>query len=307
MFNNGEAPYSPLEIQKRQEKWLIIKLGALGDMVQIVPFCQALRHKHPEAHFTLLTTPSYAEWALEWDLFQQVWSEPRFPMMCLHKWLYVWWQLGKYDHIIDLQGVDRTRLYALGRSIIRISMHHDFHIRWRLQKLADSLGLGELPPMHLPVHHASSIPIPQPFVILVPGASKAEKCWPQACFAELAMWLRQTFHTDIVVIGRETYIPELEVYKQETHMRDIVQYGSQACLSVGNDTGPQLLAAAGGCPTLTFYSLHNPPTRGGPWGGWQLYSPDLANLLLQEVQELLLQHAPTWLPATHNRLHTPLS
>lgn len=276
------------------QKILVIKLGALGDMVQASPFFMALRQVHPDAHITLLTTPPFAKWAKEWGLFQSVWSEDRHPFWKPHKWFSIWRKLGKFDHCIDLQGVDRTRLYTRSRQAHCISTNHDIHVRWRLQELANRLNLGELPPMRLPVCN-TILPAQQPFVILVPGASKIEKCWPQECFAELAAWLKQRFGVGVVVIGREDFIPELEALKHKTNINDIVAYGAKACLSVGNDTGPQLLAAAGGCPTLTFYGQNNPPTRGGPWGGWQLYSPNVAHISMHEVQSLIEEHSTTWM------------
>lgn len=281
---------------------LVIKLGALGDMVQAFPFLKALQQANPQAHITLLTTPPFAEWTKRWGLFQDVWSEPRFPFWRLDKWLKIWCSLRSFDTVIDLQGVDRTRLYGKWRSMISISSHHDLHIRWRLQELADQLGLGELPLMRLPV---LSLPpsFEKPYVLLVPGASKKEKCWPQKSFADLAAWLKQRFDVEIVVLSRDTFVSELDTYKHATTWEDIVSYGSRACVSIGNDTGPQLLAAAGGCPTLTFYGKNNPPTRGGPWGGWQLFSPNIVDITLSEVQSLLEQHASTWYNVETNPEH----
>lgn len=286
-------------MKKEKQNILVIKLGALGDMVQAAPFFTALQQAYPDAHITLLTTPPFAQLAQSWGFFQTVWSEPRTPWWHLHKWLNIWRKLRRYDHIIDLQGVDRTRLYTWGHKTCCIPTDHNRHIRWRLQELADQLNLGELTPMRLPVnpHHAThaKAPLPKPYVMLIPGASKTTKCWPQENFIALAEWMKQRFHVEVIVIGQQTFAPELEVYKQQTSTHDIIVYGSQACLSIGNDTGPQLLAAAGGCQTLTFYGQHNPPTRGGPWGGWQLFSPNITHISLLEVQNLLEQHSSTWL------------
>lgn len=277
------------------EKWLVIKLGALGDVVLASPFFDVLRRQHPEVHITLLTTPPYASWVSEWGLFDEVWAEPRFSFAHLHTWFRLWRRLGQFDRIIDLQGVDRTRLYTLGRSVKRIPTDHGRHARLRLQELADSMSLGSLPAANLPGSDID-ISIKKPFVMLVPGASKPVKCWPQERFAELAAWLQKTYGVGIVVVGLEPCIPELEVYKRPTSIRDIVTYGRNACLSIGNDTGPQLLASAGGCKTVTFYCDYNPPERVGIWGGWHMHSPSLADLSVQEVQDFIAQHASVWLP-----------
>lgn len=281
------------------EKWVVMKLGALGDMVLTSPFFEALRRKYPSVHLTLFTTPAFASLAREWGYFDEVWAEPRFRFSQPFEWFKVWRKLKQYDRIIDLQSVDRTYIYTCGFSVERVANDHDRHARLRLQELADKMGLGDLPSVNLPGSDIV-IPVKKPFVILIPGASKLEKCWPQERFAELAEWLRKTYGINIMVIGLEPCIPELEVYKQKTSIHDIITYGRHACLSVGNDTGPQHLAAAGGCRTLTFYCGSNPPERCGIWGGWHLYRYNIHDLSLQEVQSMISQNAHVCFPEGSN-------
>lgn len=277
----------------KKERWLIIKLGALGDMVQVAPFCHKLRANKPDAHITILTTPIFADWVKGWGCFDDVWAEKRFTSWRLDRLLYVMWRIRSFDRVVDLQGVDRTRLYTFSKAE-SISTKHDMHPRWRLQMLADQLELGELGAPKLP--ETSDIWRPsKPYVLLVPGASKAKKCWPEKNFCELSAWLQKQ-GLEVMVIGKDNFQEPLKSLTCETTWDDIVTLGHHAAISIGNDTGPQLLASAGGCPTLTFYSDANPPTRGGPWGGLSLYSGNLADLTLDEVISFLEEHSSLWKP-----------
>ena len=56
---------------------LIIKLGALGDMVQATTAFAALRHYHKNDHLTLLTTILYKEIALKMGYFDEVWVDEK--------------------------------------------------------------------------------------------------------------------------------------------------------------------------------------------------------------------------------------
>ena len=62
--------------------------------------------------------------------------------------------------------------------------------------------------------------------------------------------------------------------------------------AVGNDTGPQLLIAAAGCPTVTLFSAVNPPSLGGAWA-WDesrhtnVYCDNLSELAVDRVWQSL--------------------
>ena len=56
---------------------LVIKLSALGDVVQAFPAFDRIRAAHPDAHITLLTTPSYAALAAAGPWFDAVEADGR--------------------------------------------------------------------------------------------------------------------------------------------------------------------------------------------------------------------------------------
>ncbi|OYW09809.1 MAG: ADP-heptose--LPS heptosyltransferase, partial [Rhodospirillales bacterium 12-71-4] len=56
---------------------LVIRLGALGDLVQSFGPFAAIRAHHPEARIVLLTTPPFAGLARRSPWFDDVWADGR--------------------------------------------------------------------------------------------------------------------------------------------------------------------------------------------------------------------------------------
>ena len=95
---------------------LVIKLGALGDMVQALGPFAAIRRHHgapPEAHITLLTTEPYAEFAAASDYFDDVWTDDRPGVLHIGGWLVLRRRLrgGGFTRVYDLQTSDRSSFY----------------------------------------------------------------------------------------------------------------------------------------------------------------------------------------------------
>jgi ADP-heptose:LPS heptosyltransferase len=95
------------------ENILVIKHGALGDIVIATAGFAAIRAKHPDAHITCLTTKAYAELLAQSPYFNEIWvdSKPKLferaarkrlrAMLCSKKWAWVY----------DLQTSKRSTLY----------------------------------------------------------------------------------------------------------------------------------------------------------------------------------------------------
>ena len=83
---------------------LIIRLGALGDIVLCFAAFQAIRRAHPEAEIALLTMPAFAAFARSLPWFDKVIVDPRPPSWRLDKW----WSLGR-----DVRAFAPTRVYDL--------------------------------------------------------------------------------------------------------------------------------------------------------------------------------------------------
>jgi len=69
------------------ERILVIKLGALGDVVLALGPFAAIRRHHPDARITLLTTEPYAAFLSASGWFDEVWTDDRPPLWRADLWL----------------------------------------------------------------------------------------------------------------------------------------------------------------------------------------------------------------------------
>jgi heptosyltransferase-2 len=108
-------------------------------------------------------------------------------------------------------------------------------------------------------------PVSGPFVVLNPGANRADKRWPAARFAAVADRLAAACGTASVVTGapREADLARAVAEAARTPVTDLVARGvtlgplkavlRRAALLVTNDTGPRHLAAALGTPAVALF------------------------------------------------------
>jgi ADP-heptose:LPS heptosyltransferase len=94
----------------------------------------------------------------------------------------------------------------------------------------------------------------EPYAVLRPGASQANKRWPVELFAAIARWLREA-HAIATVVNLGPGDEEIEgevkehfaaigVIMDSLDLRGLVALLAGSCLFVGNDTGPTHIAAA---------------------------------------------------------------
>jgi len=92
---------------------LVIKLGALGDMVLAMGPFAAIRAAHADARITLLTTAPFAELMRSSPYFDEVWLDDRPSPWRPGGWLDLRRRLrgGRFDFVYDLQTSDRSGWY----------------------------------------------------------------------------------------------------------------------------------------------------------------------------------------------------
>ncbi len=92
---------------------LVIKHGALGDIVIATAAMAAIRAQHPEAHITLLTTKSYAQLLAQSPYFDEIWvdSKPKlFDRKALGR-LKAMLNSKRWEWVYDLQTSKRSTHY----------------------------------------------------------------------------------------------------------------------------------------------------------------------------------------------------
>lgn len=102
-----------------RERILVIKLGALGDLVLCMNAFAAIRLHHPEAEIALLTAPPFAAFGLQMPWFDKVLLDSRPKMTEPFKWIKLIRDLRAYapTRVYDFQGKLRQTIlyYALGK------------------------------------------------------------------------------------------------------------------------------------------------------------------------------------------------
>ncbi|MEE8444876.1 MAG: glycosyltransferase family 9 protein [Alphaproteobacteria bacterium] len=299
---------------------LVIKLGALGDIVLSFMAFGAIRRHHPEATIVLLTTPPFEELANKSGWFDEVWPLGRPGNWHVGEWLTLARRLrgGKFDQVYDLQRSGRTRRYrrlmtwlggggarwpAVGPRGELIALgdprSEPIHTAERHMEYLTQAGITDTTPADLS-WLTSGFPerfgLSDGFLLLAPGGSphRPEKRWPAERFAELASRVAME-GTRPVLIGTQAEAavnsaiaaasPEAMDLTGKTSLFDIAAMATRAQIAVGNDTGPMHLIAAAGCPSVVLFSDASDPARTAPRGPYVVVmrKPNLADLPLTEV------------------------
>src|ERR1700692_1842259 len=111
----------PADLRKRDfRKILLIKLSAVGDVVQTIPLLNKLRRRYPGAQLDWLATPAVAELLQQnpavsnvIEFFRDEWSTPwRLTPFVSSARLIATLRATEYDLVLDLQGQLRSAVFA---------------------------------------------------------------------------------------------------------------------------------------------------------------------------------------------------
>jgi len=301
---------------KSRQRLLVIKHGALGDLVQGFDAFASLRNGHPDAHIALLTTPPFLELANMMPWFDEVLIDRRAGLANILAGLKMRHILrDNWDIILDLQCSQRTARYFqffarpdtrwIGtvagcsdpcpdftgvnnhkRMLIAADMAGGVAVDHDLAWLSD--GEGQIAAGYLAT----------PYAVLVPGCSRAkpQKRWPAENFANLALALQKKglavalvgtdAERDVVDMVR-SLAPESVDLCGKTSIAELARLCAASRYVIGNDTGPVFLAAASGAPTLMVMGPDTDPAMSAPTGarcGWIQADP-ISKLTVDDVMD----------------------
>jgi len=291
---------------------LIIKLGALGNVILAMHAFAAIRAHHPRARISLLTTAPYADWLRQAPWFDEVLVDNRprwwdFPGV--HRLRRMLTAPG-FARIYDLQTSGRSshyfRLFPVGSKpewsgIAPGCSHPDrdpnrdrLHDHERLAGQLRQAGIAAVPAADLSWCRGDigRFGLPSDFVVLVPGSAphRGAKRWPASHYQALAEALRGRGLMPVIVgsaaeapIARA--IPAALNLTGQTSFGDLAGLARAARFAVGNDTGPMHLLTAVGCPCVVLFSHDSDPALCAPRGPdvRVLRRPDLASLTVETV------------------------
>jgi ADP-heptose:LPS heptosyltransferase len=276
---------------------LVVKLGALGDVVLALGPFAAIRRRHAGAAITLLTTAPYKAFLAASGWFDEIWIDDRPPLWRLDRWLALRRRLraGRFDRVYDLQTSDRSGWYFRlmgpgGRpewsGIVPGCSHPHASPRRQVMHTIDRqaeqlavAGIPDVPPPDLSWATADvgRLGLAPRYALLVPGgaAHRLAKRWPAEHYAALALRLAERgIQPAVLGAGAEAPLartiqaacPQARDLTGATSLPDIAVLARGAAGAVGNDTGPMHMIAAAGCPSVVLFSRESDPALTAPRG-----------------------------------------
>ena len=277
----------------RAPRFLIVRLGSLGDVIHAIPGVAALIDHHREARVDWIVDPRYV------DLVKRV---ERIGLVIPFDPRQGWGSLmgmarrlraERYDAAIDLQGLIKSavlaRIAGARRTIGFTSAHlreplagifyterHDpgdvVHVIDKGLAVMRTLGVEDKT-VRFPLD-VSPRATRDPYVLINPGAAWPNKRWPPDRFGALAAAIRERHGLRSLVLwgpGEETAAAAVVASSRgaaeqapATSITDILAVAKGASLMVSGDTGPLHIAGAVGTPIVALFG----PTRAernGPW------------------------------------------
>ena len=282
-------------------RFLIVRLGSLGDIVHAIPAAAAVRAAFPDSRIDWLVDPRYV------SLVQMVTAVshvvPLDPRAGVIRLLATLRELRRRDYsvAIDLQGLLKSAVLARLSGAGRVLGFPPAHLRERMARffysdapeivgrhvvhknlsLVSALGIEPGPPAFpLDVPRTPAVATVEdrfggaPFALINPGAAWPNKRWPPDRFGALAAAIRERFGWPSLVLWgpREEALATAVIAASDgaavlappTTIVDLFGIAKAARLAISGDTGPLHIAAAVGTPVVALFG----PTwaeRNGPW------------------------------------------
>jgi len=283
---------------------LIVRLGALGDLVHAMPAVAALRATWPEASIDWLVDGRYAallELVPGLNRTVVIGGRGGRPVPSVIRDL----RRARYDLAIDFQGLLKSAAlarFAGARETAgfiagqlreplaglfytrRIPADDSGHVVRKNLSLVEALGAGVREVTAPLTVTASAVPgqvrqllgidAGARFAAINPGAGWPNKQWPADRYGAIAAHLRARHGMpSIVTWGPREHALAADVVAASggaartapsTSIADLVELARAAAVFVAGDTGPMQLAAAVGTPVVGLFGPTN-PLRNGPW------------------------------------------
>jgi lipopolysaccharide heptosyltransferase I len=274
------------------QRFLIVRLGSLGDVIHAIPAAAALRARHPDARIDWIVDPRYA------DVIRMVEGIdgviPFDPRQGWGQLLKTARQLRRerYDAAIDLQGLIKSAMLARAAgarrtigftrsdlreplaSLLYTETHESgdvVHVIYRGLGLMRAVGAAQATvafPLRLPASR------PGGYALINPGAAWPNKRWPAERFGAVAAALRDRLGLKSMVLwgpGEESAASAVVAASRgaaeatpPTSITEIFGIAKNASVMISGDTGPVHVAGAVGTPLVALFG----PTRAernGPW------------------------------------------
>jgi len=270
------------------ERVLVVRLGAMGDVLHALPAVELLHRAYPSTRVHWLVKPQWMPLLQGNPHIERLIPYRRTSFGELRT-LAADLKQQRYDLAVDLQGLMQSALIAslsgarrkvgyassYARESLAALAYHDkvrpdgSHITEHHLNLMRQLGAeGPTSPCWLP-NGTDEGELPDGgFVLASPFAGWLSKQWPLEFYPALAQRLQQEFGIELVlnVMPKERErvqgLPKVRVHCSS--ISGLIGATRRALAVLGLDSGPLHLAAALGKPGLALFGPTD-PARNGPW------------------------------------------
>lgn len=282
-------------------RFLIVRLGSLGDVVHAIPVVAALRKRFPDARIDWITAPRYVALL---ELVRGIDHRVAIDTRRIAQTIGIVRELRRrrYDAALDLQGLVKSAVLARAsgaRRVIGFPAAHlrepaarffysempdpgdSRHVIFKNLSLLAALGIQTNDvcfPLQIPGDVASAevaaAGAAGGYVLINPGAAWPNKRWPPDRFGAVAAAIRDRYGLRSRVLwgpGEESLAAAVVASSSgaaeiapPTTIPDLFTLASAARLMVSGDTGPLHVAGAVRTPIVALFGPTFPP-RNGPW------------------------------------------
>lgn len=303
-----------------EPKFLVVRLGSLGDIVHTFPAVSALRHSFTSAKIIWLTHPRWEELVQAARLADEIWEIETRSMPSVRKNLR-WIREGKFSTAIDYQGLWKSaaipflarvpRRIGFGSKSVRefgVPVLYSERVEATAEHVVDkngalSLRAGAVRPterVQLAVAGEAKAKISAmlrdnatgKYSVLSPGGGWVSKCWPAERYGELArrlfeeLGLRSLINFGPSEEGLASKVISAAgtaaAFPYSGKFGELMAVLQGAACMVGGDTGPLHLADALGTRVVAIFGPTD-PARNGPY--WGMRTPGRAVVLRAENVE----------------------
>jgi heptosyltransferase I len=301
-----------------EPRFLVVRLGSLGDIVHTFPAVAALRDSFPAANIVWLTHPRWAFLVQSSGLPSEVWTVDTRALSSLRQ-VIPRLRHGPWNAAIDYQGLWKsamlpflggvTRRIGFSSAVIRefgVPLLYTERVNTSKPHIAEQNGELSLRAGAQRGTASVSLQIPEQdqaavcarlraqgldrYIVLSPGGGWRSKCWPIERFAALCHKVRASRNLRSVVnIGpddADLVAPLLaasgdaDPFVYRGNLGELMALLRGAACIVSGDTGPLHLAVALGTPAVALFGPTD-PARNGPYSGSATQSSEQKHTVLR--------------------------
>jgi heptosyltransferase I len=285
-----------------EKRFLVVRLGSLGDIVHTFPAIAGLRESFPSAEIVWLTHPRWVQLVESSDLATEIWAVDSRELANVRRSL-VKIRSQAWDAAIDYQGLwkssllpflagVRTRIGFSSRTVREygVAVLYTERVDCRTRHIADQNGELTLRAGACKAVGKVSLRVPAwdenmvreqlakdgitGYIVLSPGGGWRSKCWPVDRFGLLSQKIHNGMGLSCVINygpGEDVLASAVKAASGSSQpllydggMGQLMALLRNAACIVGGDTGPLHLAVALGTPGVALFGPTD-PARNGPY------------------------------------------